>query len=1362
MSSVPQLTATNYYVWAMKLEAVLSLKKVKYVLTTSRPTGDREREKWDGDNDDVVSIIKLTLSDDQAMQFADETNAKDLWAKIKETYVGRLEDSKIDATVELRSISMGDKETGAEYVARARGLASKCKALGVNISDRELVYYVVRGLNGKFNRIRNTLKTQRDKKLDDILEDLREEERELINQKKSNDAAYTARGGKHNAGKKCYVCKKPGHLAKTCWHRKSNDNDGEKKDRQQYRGRGNQRSDTQRPSRPQQNRQDERKDKSEKANEATDDYAFEAYDEDCISDSRKVSWILDSGCSSHMIKEKYVLNVFNHISGDVFLAGKGNITKSEGISSINSKFEIDNKYGNNVYLKDTLFVPELRSNLLSIRKLDEMGYKVVFGNDLALIYDDSKTIVGKGIKNGSKYIIESEIVLDTCFESIENKKNVSNAMLWHKRLAHLNSKYIDRLIKESLVENATKICKGEIECESCSVSKLTQKPHKIVEYEITSKPLELVYIDLCGPVTTDSIKGSKYMMVIVDDYTGMYFVYFLKHKSESLDYFIEFQKKFENRLETKIKSIRTDNGREFINENFRKHLNESGIGHQKTVPYNPQSNGRVERANRVLLDRARTMLNDSKLPPKFWAEAVATACHVSNLTPRKEKTNTPFELFFGRKPSLEHLRVFGCVAFFYVPKQQRDKLEPRGKIGIMVGYARSRSGYRIYDIKNKKIIEERTVKFHENTMGSDYSSKELPKEKLKAIDFESLVEKINDGLVDTSLENENEISEINVDVESNNESDTTDDENNFFQNRNVNENRRGRSKGTTKAVMQVRSYEEQRNREEELLEQGVRRSKRIAGMNNGNFSVHNVNDPEANETNDKVIPNNFKEAKESKEWLNWHKAMKDELKSLHSHNVWEIVDRPQNIKIVKSKWVYTVKDDPENKTERFKARLVAAGFNQIKYRDYEESYSPVVNIEAWRTLLSIAAKQNMRVRFFNIKTAYLYGSIQETVYMEPPPGFEEIIGPNKVCRLQKSIYGLPQSGRNWFERLRKELLNLGLKQLASDNCIFVYNKGNTFICVSTYVDDLSVIDNNSKAGNVFIEKLSKAFEFNETTNKGTFLGMEIEQSEKEIIISQEGYIKTLLKKYGMLDCKPVATPMVPGQDKEPDSSDDVIESKGYQGIIGELLYLSTRTRPDITFATTYLSQFNIRPEKRHYMMAKRILRYLSGTLNYKLHYDREQGKLNGSSDASWGNGVKMKSFSGGVIQLGKALIMWNCRKQKCVADSTCEAELFAINDVTKNVKWLIGLLFELGFENLYQLPVCIASDSQSAIDVLKDAKLSRRLRHVLLKSQFVKDEVAENRIHVFYINTDLMKADFLTKAMIKEKLVWSCKELNLY
>lgn len=467
-------------------------------------------------------------------------------------------------------------------------------------------------------------------------------------------------------------------------------------------------------------------------------------------------------------------------------------------------------------------------------------------------------------------------------------------------------------------------------------------------------------------------------------------------------------------------------------------------------------------------------------------------------------------------------------------------MEPRGEIGIMVGYARSRSGYRIYDIKNQKIIEERKVKFHENTMGYTLiNDKILNSEGHKIFDFELFNN--DDELVDIPIENEVEMPNFHVDEESDDEQNIIDDEYNLPRNVMINERQVGRPRGTTKAVMNARIQEQHQEHEERLLEQGVRRSRRIANKNNDVVPVCDINDSEANETNNDMIPNNIEEAKESENWPNWLTAMKDELKSLNYHNVWKIVDKPANIKTVKSKWVYTIKEDPINKTKKFKARLVAAGFNQIKYRDYEEPYSPVVNIEVWRILLSIASKQNMRIRFYDIKTAYLYGSIDETVFMEAPPGFNEMIGRDKVCGLQKSIYGLPQSGRNWYKRLRKELLGLGLDQLASDNCVFVYNKNNAFICVSTYVDDLSVIDNNSETGNVFIAKLCKIFELNETTNKGIFLGMEVKQYEKEITISQECYIKTLLKKYNMLECKPVETPIVPGQDKEPDPPDEIIE-----------------------------------------------------------------------------------------------------------------------------------------------------------------------------------------------------------------------------
>ncbi|GFX01187.1 copia protein [Trichonephila clavipes] len=184
----------------------------------------------------------------------------------------------------------------------------------------------------------------------------------------------------------------------------------------------------------------------------------------------------------------------------------------------------------------------------------------------------------------------------------------------------------------------------------------------------------------------------------------------------------------------------------------------------------------------------------------------------------------------------------------------------------------------------------------------------------------------------------------------------------------------------------------------------VRRSERLKSKL---MSVHLVNN----------VPNSYFEAENSANWKNWKLAMENELDSLDKHKVCEIVQKPAKSKVIKTKWVYSLKQDDAGKNIKYKARLVAAGFNQIKNIDYSESYSPVVNIESFRLLIALAAKLKLNANFFDVKTAYLYGDLEETVYVLPPPGYEKLIGDDKVCKLKKSIYGLPQSGRNWNEKV---------------------------------------------------------------------------------------------------------------------------------------------------------------------------------------------------------------------------------------------------------------------------------------------------------------------------------------------------------
>ncbi|GFW97755.1 retrovirus-related Pol polyprotein from transposon TNT 1-94 [Trichonephila clavipes] len=479
---------------------------------------------------------------------------------------------------------------------------------------------------------------------------------------------------------------------------------------------------------------------------------------------------------------------------------------------------------------------------------------------------------------------------------------------------------------------------------------------------------------------------------------------------------------------------------------------------KKTIPYNSESNGKAERANRVLLERARSLLYESKLPLKFWAEAINCSTQVSNITPRKLKEKIPLEI--------------------WTVSPERNEINQNTENGVLYNF----------DINNGPGAIE------------------------------------NDNSIPLQTTSSPRTGRIQI------------------------------------PVLELNDVQNQIP---------VRRSERLKSKL---MSVHLVNN----------VPNSYFEAENSANWKNGKLAMENELDSLDKHKVWEIVQKPAKSKLIKTKWVYSLKQDAAGKNIKYKARLVAAGFNQIKNIDYSESYSPVVNIESFRLLIALAAKLKLNVNFFDAKTAYLYVDLEETVYVLPPPGYEKLIGDDKVCKLKKSIYGLPQSGRNWYMKIKGELEKFGLKQLASDNCVFIKSVNQSVLILCMYVDDLAIF--------VTMIKCMK------------------------ILLCD--YINSLLVKHNLENCKSVKTPIVKGEDKIFPSTNEFIDITMYQELIGELLYLANRTRPDISFVMSYLSQFNHNPEKRHYNLAKRVLRYLMGSKDKKLFYENEFSILNASSDAS--------------------------------------------------------------------------------------------------------------------------------------------------
>ncbi|RVW26631.1 Retrovirus-related Pol polyprotein from transposon RE1 [Vitis vinifera] len=321
----------------------------------------------------------------------------------------------------------------------------------------------------------------------------------------------------------------------------------------------------------------------------------------------------------------------------------------------------------------------------------------------------------------------------------------------------------------------------------------------------------------------------------------------------------------------------------------------------------------------------------------------------------------------------------------------------------------------------------------------------------------------------------------------------------------------------------------------------------------------------ATSLDDTQVPNTIQEAFKISEWK---KAVQDEIDALEKNGTWTITDLPVGKRPVGCKWIFTIKYKADGSVERFKARLVARGFTQSYGIDYQETFAPVAKLNTIRILLSLAVNQDWCLQQLDIKNAFLNGDLEEEVYMEIPPGFEGSMAKNQVCKLQKSLYGLKQSPRAWFDRFTKAVLKLGYKQGQTDHTLFVKKShaGKMAILI-VYVDDIILSGNDMEELQNLKKYLSEEFEVKDLGNLKYFLGMEVARSRKGIVVSQRKYILDLLKETGMLGCKPIDTPMDSQKKLGIEKESTPVDRGRYQRLVGRLIYLS-HTRPDIGFAVS--------------------------------------------------------------------------------------------------------------------------------------------------------------------------------------------------
>ncbi|KAI3673629.1 hypothetical protein L6452_39753 [Arctium lappa] len=430
----------------------------------------------------------------------------------------------------------------------------------------------------------------------------------------------------------------------------------------------------------------------------------------------KSIWHVDSGCSRHMTGNMSCLQDFKHINGGhvVFgdnitggkISGKGNVTKGK------------------MTFEDVYYVDQLKYNLLSVSQVCDKQHSILFTNTECMILApgfkvvDESMILLRTTRKDNVYCLDMDNVSsDSSLNCLVSKASVDESSLWHRRMCHMNFKTMSKLVKNNLVRGLpSKVFSCDDHCVACLKGKQHKTSHKTKELNTISSCLQLLHMDLFGPTNVMSIGKKSYCLVIVDDYSRFTWVYFLRTKDETSGLIKSFILRIENLTNQKVKVIRSDNGTEFKNLDLNTFCEEKGIERQYSAPRTPQQNGVAERRNRTLIEAARSLLADSKLPITFWAEAVNTACYVQNrVLVVKPKNKTPYELLNKRKPFIGFFKPFVCPCTILNTKSHLGKFDSKADDGFLVGYSSQSKAYRVFNSSSRITEESDNVKCNENT-----------------------------------------------------------------------------------------------------------------------------------------------------------------------------------------------------------------------------------------------------------------------------------------------------------------------------------------------------------------------------------------------------------------------------------------------------------------------------------------------------------------------------------------------------------------------------------------------------------------------------------------------------------------------
>lgn len=1039
-----------------------------------------------------------------------------------------------------------------------------------------------------------------------------------------------------------------------------------------------------------------------------------------------------------------------------------------------------------------IYSPDFRHNLVAVSALQKKGVEVTFPpfKAHAECKDPSTGQVLWTFKQSQNGLYEATLQLPPSDEFAGAASTVCQcnshslqhpSILLHYRLGHMSEAYMKTLISKGdvkgLPKSFTPLPKElHSSCEPCIEAKTQAKPHPNMRSRAT-RPLEKVHVDLVGPLPT-TLRGERYWLTIVDDYSRHGWTVLLHTKDQAKLRIIEWIALQERQTQHKVKHVHGDRGGEFLNNVLLGHLKSMGVEYTFSNPDSPQQNGVAEARNKATGRILRALLLQSEAPRSLWGYAVSHATYLNNLFPHGLlEGRTPYEEWHQTPPSIQRLKVWGCTGHVLMNKDERrkhgGKLGPVTKPCVLVGINPLGPGWLLLDGSTNREIPSSDVVFQEEV---PYYRRRADREEEQQLDWFVFGDDIPQGTQTTPLPTGASIPPPTLPQQAPPSASPP-----------APSTPPVAVGPTPPEITQDSSLPLPTIPEEPpapaqqpptQLQRSLRRSLRSQGRDPTGLPKTNVKWAGAKvvtcpgelplnvhaliqviaqgESGDKKeeipVPSTVEEALSGPHGAEWMESMIREYKGIEETGTLEAVPRSMAKNVIKCKWVYRVKRRPDGQPH-FKSRLVAKGFSQKHGVDFFETWAPTARHTTARVFLHLAAVKDMEVHAMDVDQAFLQGSLQEEIFMEPAPSMPTPPGENHVWKLRRPLYGLKQAPRQWHAKLKVALLQLGFKPSHGDPSLYIgETKSATWILV--YVDDLLMACKDPQELSFLKDELKKHFPMKDLGEVSTYLGMELhrDREAKTISLSQKKYVEELVAKFGLQETKPAPTPIQVNHGLSlPQEGEEVHPDQDrFAELLGGIMYLMVCTRPDIAHAVSVLSRF-IAPGRngaQHWKAALRLLSYLKGTADYALQLGGRIAVLQGHSDSSWADDqVDRRSSQGYTFDLGAGAISWRATRSPAVALSTCEAELYAGTSAAQESVWLMGLLNELGHQQ--QTPI-LWCDNQSTVAMTKDPIFSGRSKHIEARYFFIRELVQAGKVQAKHIPGCDNVADIFTKPLSKE------------